>query len=421
MDQTATRFQVRSEEELISLVRAVGHTGRRARLRGFGSGGSKSGISHTPGQLVLLDSSLEPPKLDGDLVTVSSGTRLSELQEFLRPHHLMVPTVGEWKHPTVAGSLATGTHGGSIFHGIFSTSLESVKLITGAGEPLVLDSRHPDFRHAAVSLGLLGITTSATLRCTPRTNLRLTTDVVSFQEYRREPRSQESRTEFHASIWVPGAGKVIRFGAEPVADTARSTRREQRFGWRTAIATTLSRKLGWHGLVSQRFFGRSAEGDAVDILSPIGVSPKVVQTRHVTNLIRGAKATEFALPADRAALALDRLDELFKTHPASLNNPIGLRMSAGDSFTLSPCEGRDTLWVDLFYGSSPTFVAALAQVADELGARCHWGKYLALSGEVLKTRYAGWDKFLEARRRFDPHEIFANEVSDSLGLTGVAS
>ena len=421
MDQTTARIKVHSEEELAALIRSTAQAGRRARLRGFGSGGSKSGISHTPGQLVLLNPSLEPPKLDGDLVTVNSAIRLSELQDFLRPHNLMIPTVGEWQHPTVAGSLATGTHGGSAYHGIFSTSLESLRLISGTGESLLLDSSHPDFKYAAVSLGLLGITTTVTLRSVPRTQLQLTTDVVSFDEYRKAPRSQEGRTRFHASIWVPGAGKVIRFGADPVADSGRTITREQRFGWRTAIATTLSRKLGWHGLVSQRFFGRSAAGDAVDILSPIGVSPKVVQTRHVTNLIRGAKATEFALPADRAEEALNRLDELFRTHPASLNNPIGLRMSTGDEFTLSPCQGRDTLWVDLFYGSSPAFVAALAQVAGELEARCHWGKYLALSGEALKTRYAGWDDFRTACRRMDPHEVFANEISDSLGLTGVAS
>lgn len=410
-----TRLPIHSEGDILRAVAEARATG--ARIRAVGSGGSKSGINTAPDIALDLEAYRHPITLDGDLVTAPAGITTHEIQTFLHAHGWMLPTVGEWKHPTLAGSLATGTHGGSARHGIFSTSLTRLRLVTGTGECVDLTPGDPDFPHAGVSLGALGAVTSVTLRCVRRSALRLETDVVPFADYLKNPEAQESRTEFHASIWVPSARQVIRFGADRVPATGRSDRREQRFGWRTAFAVFASRYLRLHAAVSPAVFRRTAIADAVEILSPIGVSPRVVRTRVAVNVARKIRATEFAFPVARAPEALARLDALFRTHPRSFTNPIGLRMSAADDFTLSPCTGHATLWMDLFYGASPAFVDALAEMADDLGARCHWGKYVAIRPASLRARYPGWDAFSHARARLDPDQVFANPFTDAFGLT----
>jgi len=125
-----------------------------------------------------------------------------------------------------------------------------------------------------------------------------------------------------------------------------------------------------------------------------------------------------AVDAERASEALSRFDALFRAHPGRLLNPIGLRLTAGDGFTLSPSFGRTTLWMDVFYYGGEPFVTELATLAEELGARCHWGKTLPLAPEVMRRQYPGWEAFREARQRFDPSEVFANPFTDRIGLTG---
>lgn len=419
MGQTTGRIPVRSEAGIQEFIRTARATGQR--LRAVGSGGSKSGINTTSGAAIELADGEGPILLHGHQVTAPAGITTETLQRFLRPHGLMLPTVGEWKYPTLAGSLATGTHGGSAHHGITSTSLHRIRLVAGTGEVLDIARGEPDFPHAGVSLGALGVITQVTLECVPRSALKLETDVVPYGDYLRDPLAHERRAEFHASIWVPSARRVIRFAADRAPSRRRAQEREQRFGWRTAFAVFASRYLHLHGAISQRVFRRTAVADAVEILSPIAVSPRVVRTRVAVNIARQVRATEFAFPAARAGEVLERLDALFRAHARSFNNPIGLRLSAGDDFTLSPCTGRTTLWVDLFYGASPAFVEALARIADDLDARCHWGKYMAIRPESLRRRFPGWAEFAAARARFDPGQLFANRFTDSFGLTHPAA
>ncbi|NIT86105.1 MAG: FAD-binding protein [Gemmatimonadetes bacterium] len=389
-----------------------------SRLRAAGSGGSKSAVSTPPDVALRLEQPDRLVSVEGDRVTAPAGMTGGRLQELLAPEGLVLPTVGEWKNATLAGALATGTHGGSARWGIMATSVESFRIVNGRGEAVEVSRGEPDHAHLAVSLGAFGVVTRVSLACVERFSLRLDTDVVPFEEYLRDPVAQESRTEFHASIWVPWARKVIRFAAQRAPDPGPSTPRRERFGRRTELATLVVRRLGLPGAVSSRFFQHTAVGDSAEILSPLEVPGKVARFRAWANEIRGNSAAELAVDAGRAAEILTRFDAFFRERSGPLNNPIGLRMSAADAFSLSPCSGRDTLWLDIFYDDAEPFTRALADLGEEVGARCHWGKALALRPRHLRGQYPGWDAYAEARRRFDPDEVFANGFTDELGLTG---
>jgi len=417
----AAPIPVGSEEEIVEAVQRAreAHSGVRAA----GSGGSKSEVTSDRGAALRIDLPDRLLEVSGNLVTVPAGMTCGRLQELLRAEGLTLPTVGEWRNATVAGSLATATHGGSAIHGIMSTSVRSLRLVMGTGEIREVQREDPDFAHLAVSMGAFGIVSTVKLVCEPHFALRMETDVVPFDEYVADPIAQESRREFHASVWVTGAGRVIRFGADRTASggtagAGRSGHRRQRFGKQTAMATFVARRLGFHRALASSLFRQTAVGDCADILTPLDVPPRVARFRNRANEVRQRRAAELAVSADRAQEVLTRLDVFFRANQGPLNNPIGLRMSAADAFTVSPCQGRDTLWLDIFYNAVEPFQSELATLAEDLGARCHWGKTLALSPALLRTRYDGWDAYRAARARFDPDEVFANAYTDALGLTG---
>lgn len=416
MADDAPRIEPRSEEELARAVRQARDEGRR--VRATGARGSKSGINTAPDLEIGLESLARPLEVDGRRVTAPAGITCGALQGRLRDDGLALPTVGEWKEASVAGCMATATHGGSAEHGILSTSVERLRMVTGAGEVVELERSDPDFRHVAVSLGSVGVVTEVTLRCQERSALELVTDVVDFEAYLDDPLGHESRTEFHASIWVPWACRVVRYAADRTDGAPDHVPRPARFGTRTAVATFLSRRLRLHGAVSDRVFGRRVVGDPDDVLSPLAVSPSVVHFRNRINPIRGRQAAELAFDAARAPEVLRRFERFFRERGGPLNNPLGIRLNAGDEFSLSPCAGRDTLWMDVFYDEKEPFASELAELAADLGARCHWGKALALPPAALRGAYPEWDDFRAARDRLDPDGVFANDFTDRLGLTG---
>jgi len=409
----------RDEEAVVAAVKRARDAG--ARIRAVGAGGSKNPINSPPDLELRLGRPDRLLSVEGETVIASGGMTTGRLQSLLAEEGLMLPTVGEWRNATLAGSLATATHGGSARHGILSTSVRALRIVTGTGEVRELRRGDPDFRHAGVSLGALGVVTAATLGCEGRSELELVTDVVPFEEYRADPVAQASRTEFHASVWMPSAGRVIRFAADRVPDAGGSVPRRERFGRRTAVAHFLVRWFGLYGVVSSRFFGGRAVGDPGSILSPLSVPSRTVRFRHVANAIRRREAAELAVEAARAPEFLARLERFFRRLPGPLNNTIGLRLTAGDGFSVSPCAGRDTLWLDIFYDDVEPFTTELAELALEVDARCHWGKALAVPASELPGRYPEWDAFAQARDRFDPDEVFANRFTDALGLTGPGS
>lgn len=414
----ATKFiNARSESDIVAAVRAARAAG--GYVRAVGSQGSKNGIYATGGVALCTDRYDQLVSMRGGLVTVQAGMTCGRLNALLRREHAAVPTVGEWGQATVAGAIATATHGGSAYYGIMPTSLHSVRLVTGTGDVVELARGSRDFEHVGVSLGALGIISTVTLECVPRFNLRLSTDVMPFDDYLRDPLAHERRSEFHSAVWVPSARRVITFAAERTTAPRGGMVRAQRFGPRTALASFLSRSLRLHGAVSPRRFRRTSVEDCGPTLAPIRMSPRLVRFFWAT--ARRVTAAEFAVPATRAAEVLAQLDRLCATQPLALANPVGLRLTAGDAFSLSPCYGRETLWVDMFFYRTEPFVTSVRALFEEMGARPHWGKHQVVSPAYLRRQYPRWSGFQGTRARFDPDEVFANRFTDDLGLTGAAA
>ncbi len=405
------RTRIGSEQDIVAAVLAArdGHHS----IRAVGSRGSKNDCFLTSGSTLQLDRYDKVLAVQGDLVVAQAGITIGKLNETLRRHGLALPTVGEWAGATLGGAVATGTHGGSGTHGILASSVRALRLITGKGQALDLDRGSELFDHAAVSLGMLGVTSTLTLRCVEHFHLALEIGVVPLDQYLGSHATENRANEFYSAVWVPAARRVITFSGNRTPGLRGRRRRMTRFGPRTFLLSALSQRVAL-----PESLGRWLPGTAVDevgpMLSPISYGPG--RLRLLRSLGRQWKAVEFAVPLSRAGESITLFDRFMEDHRGAFTHPIGFRATPRDTFSLSPCYGRDTFWFDIFFRDNERLERELGHLFEALDARCHWGKHIGLSPAHLQGQYPRWDGFAAARTRLDPDDIFANSFTRRFGL-----
>ena len=159
----------RTVDELTDLV------ANSAKIRAVGSRHSFTDLADTPGLLVSLDSLDSSPSLvDDEHVRVPAGLRYGELAVWLHARGLALPNLASLPHISVAGAVATGTHGSGLRNGSLATAVTAVELIDGRGSLVRLEAGAPGFDGAVVSLGALGIVTHLELTVVPTYEIRQT-------------------------------------------------------------------------------------------------------------------------------------------------------------------------------------------------------------------------------------------------------
>src|SRR3954453_15145590 len=146
-----------------------------APVRVAGAGHSFSAGAVTEGTLISLDHLHRV--LDADaaagLIRVEAGIRLQALSRELHARGLAMPNLGDIDAQSLAGALATGTHGTGTRFPNLSGQVQCVELILADGSERVI-SDGDELRAARVSLGALGVIVAVTLRCVPAFRLRNT-------------------------------------------------------------------------------------------------------------------------------------------------------------------------------------------------------------------------------------------------------
>src|SRR5919197_3756137 len=157
--------------EVVSAVERGGGGGRC--LRGPGAGHSFTGAALTDGTLLSLERM--GALLDADpaagLVRVQAGMTLRALNEALARYALALPNLGDIDAQSIAGAVATATHGTGATLPNLSAQVRAVQLVTAAGEVVEIDGGD-DLLAAGVALGTLGVVTALTLQVVPAFTLR---------------------------------------------------------------------------------------------------------------------------------------------------------------------------------------------------------------------------------------------------------
>jgi xylitol oxidase len=158
--------QIYRPRTLDELQRLIGTTS--SSLHALGSRHSFNDISDAAG-LISLEALPGNVIIDEDARTVSipAGTRYGDLARQLHESGWALSNLPSLPHITVAGSVATATHGSGNANQSLASAVTGMSLITGTGDQVQVDHNATEFAGDVVHLGSLGVFTEITLAILP--------------------------------------------------------------------------------------------------------------------------------------------------------------------------------------------------------------------------------------------------------------
>ena len=404
-------------DELSDLIRSCYARGGRVKV--VGSGHSFSPIAASDGALAIalhqLDAGVSVDRASRQ-ITAPAGMLLKDFVKAAAQNGLALKHLGAVVEQTVAGAIATGTHGSGLGFGGLAELTTGFEFVSGTGEVLTATRSDSADRWAALAVGLggLGVLTRVTFACEDAFNLRLE------QTPSRLGETLERLDEYNASRnfgfwWFPGSDRVLlrHFNVTDRSPDVVS-------GLRTWLHNVLMRNWLHQALL----LGSSAgvlpvEGVNACMFRAAFGTPSVrvgPSADIVTSKIRIAQhVMEFSLPYDAARPAVERLRRLIEQGSFPTHSPVDVRFSGPDEAWLGLSHGRRSCFIGIVvyqpfgrHVASKDYFRAVDRMLRDFDSRPHWGKIHYRDRADLAPRYACWHSFEEARDELDPKRIFSN-------------
>jgi xylitol oxidase len=160
-----------------NLAELAGIVAGEPRVRALGSRHSFCDVADTTGvhvQLELLDDGRPPLEVDPEtgVASVRAGLLYGEVAADLHATGRALTATASLPHISVAGAVATGTHGSGDGTRSLAGDVVGVELMTATGEVLTLRRGDADFPGSVVALGALGVVTRVELATVPTFEVR---------------------------------------------------------------------------------------------------------------------------------------------------------------------------------------------------------------------------------------------------------
>lgn len=370
-----------------------------SRIRALGTRHSFSGIADSA-ELVSLDRLPADIRIDEESETVSfsGGVRYGELAIALERAGWALRNLASLPHISVAGAIATGTHGSGDHNGILARAVSGLDLVTADGDLHTITPADPDFDGAVVSLGALGVVA------------RVTLDI--------EPSYAVRQDVYEGLSWDSLLENLDRI-------TARAYSVSVFTDWNDVRQVWLKSRLDERTPPATLFGARPADGErhmiagmpTANTTAQRGVPgawlDRIPHFRlDFTPSAGDELQSEYLIPRQHARAAISAIRSL-----ASRISPVllvsELRTVAADSLWLSGAFDTDALAIHFTWLNRPDAVAALLPEIEEslapFAARPHWGK---LFHAVQPELYPRLDAFRELATRLDPNGTFRNDFLD---------
>jgi xylitol oxidase len=377
------------------------------RVRALGSGHSFSPIADTTGDLVSVAGLPATVDVSPDrtTATVAAGMRYGEVAVALQAQGLALHNLGSLPHISVAGAVATGTHGSGPTLGSLSTAVVGLDLVTATGSVLRLDRTDARFPGAVVALGALGVVTAVTLAVQPTYDVAQT--VYQDLPVRRLATGLEEILAAGTSV------SLFTTWGRDVVDQVWVKRRTD--DPRPALGPDwLDARAATEPLHPVAGMSPASCTEQLGVPGPWHQRLPHFRLDHTPS--SGAELqTEYLVPRRHALDALDAVHGI-AARVAAVLQVSELRTVAADDLWLSPAYQQDSLaihftWVDDPAAVAPV-VAELEQGLAPFGARPHWGKVFTMPPATVQSRYPRLADFAALRRELDPDDVFGNAMVD---------
>ncbi|XP_054783057.1 probable L-gulonolactone oxidase 6 [Prosopis cineraria] len=404
-------------------------------------------------------------------MTVESGILVRDLINEAARNGLALPHTPYWWGLTVAGLLATGAHGSSLWGkgGAVHEYVVSMRIVTpataeeGYAKVRSLSESDEELNAAKVSIGVLGVVSQVTLQLEPLFKRSITYVMKKDSNLGEEVLRFGKEHEFGDVSWYPtqkmavyriddrvpvdkygnGLYDSIEFRPTPSAQLAKSrvteelqeATRDAKGKCVDAESVTMTDFTSAYGLTNNGtiFTGYPVIGqnnrmqssgtcldskeDALLTICPFDSRLK----------LRFFHETAFTISLSNVPSFIKDVEKLLELEPQAL---CGLELYGGFLMRYikasSAYLGRteDSLDFDFLYYKSkdPLNPRLFENIFEEIeqiglfkyGALPHWGKNRNVAFKGVIKKYPNADKFLSVKRKYDPQGIFSNEWTDQI-------
>ncbi|KQX05629.1 MULTISPECIES: D-arabinono-1,4-lactone oxidase [unclassified Leifsonia] len=394
--------------ELAGLLRSETH------VRMLGTRHSFNRIADTTGVLVSLAALHPVLEIDSAArtVRVSGALRYGDLAIALEKEGWALANLASLPHISVAGSVATGTHGSGDGVRSLAGSVAGVELMTASGDVRTFVRGDVDFDGVVVSLGALGAVTTVTL------------DI--------EPTYAVAQTVYENLEWDDVLADLSAVTSLGYSTSMFTTWRDPDVIDQLWVKRRVSTDAGAAGAAEPTLALTPADGPRHPLpgVSPVNCTDQLGAPGAWLDRLphfklgftpsNGAELqSEYLVPRARAAEALEAV-RLLAPRIAPLLQVCEVRTVAADELWLSPAFGTDVVGIHFTWlPDQPAVEAFLPLLEAALGtfaARPHWGKISTLSGAEVAALYPRFVDFAVLRHRLDPRGVFRNAFTEALGL-----
>lgn len=365
------------------------------RVKVLASRHSFNGIVDGECAMILADIPLEP-RIEADgRVSIAGHATYGELALFLRGHGLALHNLASLPHISIAGAIATATHGSGIRNANLAAGVHALSFVAADGRLIDVRRGDADFEGMVVHLGALGVVARVTLDVQPAFQVAQTVYEGLGWDALLDDFEGVMGCGYSVSVftnWGERAGQVWVKGLE--AEPAP-----------VALHDSVRASVKRHPLVAM---------DPVNVTDQLGV-PGSWEDRlphfkmGFTPSSGDEIQSEFHVPFASAAAAIRALLAI-RERFAHLVQVVEFRAVAADTLWLSPQYRCDTLSIHFtWFVDGAAVDKAVISVEEALApfdALPHWGKVFSL--EHVGARYAKLADFSRLRDQLDPDRKFSN-------------
>ena len=333
-------------------------------------------------------------------VSFNAALKYGELAETLNAEGVALHNLASLPHISVAGAVATATHGSGDTNGNLATAVAGLELVTSGGEIIEASRGEPDFEGLVVGLGALGALTRITLDVEPAYEVRQRVFEGLSWEALFEHFDEITSSGYSVSVFTRWGETIDQVWVKSRVTDEPEQVEDDLFGAIAAEvdrhpiielnATNCTPQLGRPGLWSDRLPHFR-----------MGFTPSSGEELQSEYLFPRRYAVE-AIEALRALA--DRIQPILQVSE--------IREVASDGLWMSMNYGEDTVGIHFTWKPERDAVEdVLVQLEAALvpfEARPHWGKLFNADAAAIAPLYERMPDFISLVERLDPRGAFSN-------------
>jgi len=392
-------FALASTAELAEIIAT------NPKVRARGSAHCFNAIADTDAISVTFENLPQELVIDKEkqIVTVSAGIKYGELAVALEKRGWALHNMASLPHISVAGAIATATHGSGIGNGNLATAVRGLEIVLPDGSIKKINSENPDFAGYVVGLGLAGIVAKVDLAIEPTFNIEQTVyRAMSRETYAAnldEIMSLAYSVSYFTTWAAAGGGEVwAKFRSGSVAP-------ENLF---EAYPAT-SNRHPLPGLNPEPCTEQMAVSGPWHLRLP---HFKMEFTPSAGDEIQ----SEFFVDRKDAPAAIAALEKI----APQINEILWvteIRAIAADELWMSPHYQRDSIGIHFTWKKVDAvyeFVKVVEAVLAPFNYRPHMGKVYSASPEYIRSVMPKMSEFVRLVKEIDPMNKFGNAMTDNI-------